>query len=70
MLLILGEFLFNLCFYSFAVYLALLFMERIGKKRRATWKSRIVLAGVMAAGATIIQLIVHAVTLIYSAGFK
>jgi len=67
MLLIALEYLFNWGFFTVAVFLALLLMEKIGKKRPGTWRDRAVLAIVMAAGATMLQLVVHAVTLVYSA---
>lgn len=69
MLLILLEYVFNLGFFAAAVYLALLLLEKIGKKRPGTLRDRVALAVVMAAGATMLQLIVHAVSLVYSVGF-
>lgn len=69
MLLILLESVFNLCFYAVAVYLTLLLLEKIGKKRPGTWRDRLPFAIVMAVGATIMQLVVQAVVLVYNAGF-
>ena len=69
MLLILLEYVFNLGFFAVAVYLALLLMEKIGKKRPGTLRDRAALAVRMAAGATMLQLIMHAVNLVYSVGF-
>ncbi|SDF73012.1 hypothetical protein [Sporomusa acidovorans] len=68
MLLIALEYLFNWGFFIVAVFLVLWLMEKIGKKRPAAWRERAALAAVMAAGATLLQLVVHAVTLVYCAG--
>lgn len=69
MLLIVLEYLFNWGFFTVVVFLALWLMEKIGKKRPGVWRERASLALVMAAGATLLQLIVHAATMVYSVGF-
>ena len=68
MQLILLESVFNLGFFALTMYMALLLMEKIGKKRVRTVRDRATLAIAMAAGATMFQLIVHAATLVYSVG--
>ncbi len=69
MLLIFLEYVFDLCFFAVAVYLALLVMEKIGKKRPGTWRDRAPVAIVLAAGASMMQMVVHAIALVYSGGF-
>ena len=66
MLLIVLEYLFNLVFFAMAVFVALWLMEKIGKKRPGIWKERAAQAVMLAAGATLLQLLVHAVTLVCS----
>ncbi|VBB09753.1 Hypothetical protein LUCI_5051 [Lucifera butyrica] len=70
MLLILGELVFNTLFYTVSIYPALLLMEKIGKKRTGTAGERIFLALIMAAGTAIMQLVIHALLLIYNRGFR
>lgn len=70
MLMLLGGYLFNFFFYTVAVYIALVFLEKIGKKRPGSWQERTSLAAVWAAGATMLQLIVHAVSAVYHGGLN
>lgn len=69
MLLLMLAYLFNWGFFTVAVFLALWLMEKIGKKRPGHWQNRAALAAVLAAGTTMLQLVVHAIVMAYSAGF-
>lgn len=64
MLVIILESLFNCLFYSVAIYLVLWFMEKIGKKRPANRLDRAGLAVICAAGATMVQLIAQATSML------
>ncbi len=65
LLLLLGYFL-NFIMYSVSVYLALLLMENIGKRRPGMWRGRITLAGLWAAGTIMLQLMVQVTLLVYT----
>ncbi len=68
MIILVLEYLFNCFFYSLSIYFALLLMEKTGKKRPATKLARAGLAVIWAAGATLLQLVVQATSMVYWGG--
>lgn len=70
MLLTLFIYLSNFLFYSVMLYFSLLIMEKFNKKRPSTLFDRAGLAMVMASGATVLQLIVNAVLMVYRGEFS
>ncbi|SEP00894.1 hypothetical protein SAMN04490178_108138 [Propionispora vibrioides] len=63
------EYLFNLIFFAISIFLGLWLMEKVGKKRPGIWQDRARLAVVLAAGATLLHLVVRAaVALAYMVG--
>lgn len=62
MVLILMGYFLNFVMYAIAIFLALLLMEKIGKKRHGTWQERSSLSVLWAAGAIMVQLIARALS--------
>jgi uncharacterized membrane protein YcaP (DUF421 family) len=65
MLLIFLCYLFSFCSYLICIYVALLIMEKIGKKRPSTMANRASLAAMLAFGPIMVQLIANAVSIVY-----
>lgn len=60
------EYVFNFGFYAITFYLALLLMEKLGKKEPGQFRSRVPLVVIWAGSTTFVQIILEAIRMVYS----